>query len=222
MNAILAGTFNATPSQVERLRERHGSKAKEIVCCGLPITVLGGVYQTSTDTELMAESVRITSSESFLEIGCGTGVISLVLGKRGHHGLGVDINKRAVKNSRLNAARHQIKNVIFTESDVFKKVKGRFDVIVCNPPYTDHPASDAIEKMFWDENNAMTQRFFQEVSRFLNKNGRVYFGWADFADIDVRLPFRLAKDNTFALVHTFSKQPSKKNYKFYVLEFQPE
>lgn len=217
---IRAGTFTAIPSQVQRLYERRVAKSKEVMCCGLPIIVLRGVYQTSADTELLAESVRIAPSENFLEVGCGTGVVSIVLAKQGNRGIGVDINKSAIKNSRMNAARHKVRNVAFLESDVFKGVREAFDVVVCNPPYSDHPASDTIDTMFWDKGNEMKRRFFKEAGTLLKPNGRIYFGWADFADIDVMLPFKLAKENGFRVMNTFEKPSSQKNYKFYVLEFQ--
>lgn len=217
---IKASTFKAIPSQAQRLRERHVAESKKVVCCGLKITVLGGVYQTSADTELMAESVRIAPTENFLEVGCGTGVVSIVLAKQGNRGVGVDINKIAVKNSRINATRHKVNNVDFLESDLFNKVKGVFDVIIFNPPYSDHPAPDAIDKMFWDEKNEIKRRFFKEIGTFLKPNGRVYFGWADFSDIDVVLPFKLAKANGFKLTNTCRKLSPRKNCAFYVLEFE--
>ena len=39
-------------------------------------------------------------------------------------------------------------NAAFSLSDVFDAVNGRFDVIVCNPPYNQVRAADTVEKMF--------------------------------------------------------------------------
>ena len=219
LSQLSKSSFNAIPSQKKRLRERHEAKTLEIEVCDLKIRVLGGVYKTSADTVLMAESVRIGKKQTFLEIGCGAGVVSIILGTQAKSGIGVDVNPIAVQNSRFNATRHRIKNVQFFESDLFYSVNGKFDVIVCNPPYSDHPAGDAIEKMFWDEHNEMKKRFFKEVSQYLKPKGHIYFGWADFADLDINLPLRLAQKAGLKLLDSKSKPSPRKNCIVYVLEF---
>ena len=219
VSKLKKGSFTAIPSQAERLKERHGAEPFEIKICGLQIRVLGGVYKTSADTELMIETVRIKPEQTFLEIGYGTGVISIMLSRQAKSGIGVDVNPIAVENGRLNAARHHVKNVRFIESDLFENVQGAFDVIVCNPPYSDHSAHDVIDKMFWDEHHEMKKRFFKEVHTYLAPGGRIYFGWADFADLDTELPLRLAQEAGFTLLDTKSKPSSHRNCLFYVLEF---
>lgn len=217
---IKKSNFQSVPRQSVKLDERRKSEPIEIECCGLKITVNPGVYQTSGDSELMVESVRLKGAEKFLEVGCGTGIISLALAKRGSRGVGVDINERAVENSRHNARKHNITNVEFFKSNVFEKVEGKFDVIICNPPYTRHEIRDNIDRMFWDPQDEMKQKFFEEVGGYLEPGGRIYFGWANFADIDVNLPLRLAKTNGYKLINTFSKPNSRNEYMFYVLEFK--
>ncbi len=214
--------FAAIPSQTERLDERHQtSEPMEIVCCGLPIQVLSGVYKTSADTELMADTVKIELHQTFLEIGCGTGIVCISLAKKAKSGVGVDINKLAVENSKLNFARHSsINNVEFLESNLFENVQGQFDVIICNPPYNNNNAKDNIDKMFWDAKDDMKQRFFKEVGNYLKENGRIYFGWANFADLDLYLPFRLAEENGFEVVDVQSRPSKSKNCLFYVFEFR--
>lgn len=211
--------FHSIPRQSARLEERRTGKPYEVECCDMEIIVNPGVYQTSGDSDLMAESVEIGANENFLEIGCGTGVISIVLAKRAVNGISVDINDKAVENSKLNAKTQGVTNVEFFESNVFENVKGQFDVIICNPPYTKHVIRDNIDRMFWDPEDEMKQRFFWEVGKYLKSNGRIYFGWADFADIDVNLPFKLAEASGYTLVNTFSK-PHGNDFIFYVLEFK--
>ena len=214
--------FAAIPSQAERLDERHTTDlSMEIICCGLDIEVLGGVYKTSADTELMADTVDIGRDETFLEIGCGTGVVCLVLSLQAKSGIGVDINKLAIENSKLNAVRNSvINNVEFLESNLFENVQGQFDVIICNPPYNNNTAKDNIDKMFWDTDDDMKRRFFQEVGKYLKENGRIYFGWANFADLDLYLPFRLAEEYGFEVVNVSSRPSKSKSCLFYVFEFK--
>ena len=209
--------FSAKDSQVERLRERHSAKPMEIICCGKNFKIFGGVYKTSTDTELMAETVQINSDKTFLEIGCGAGVISIILSKYAKSGLGTDINELAVENSKFNAKQYKIKNLQFIKSDLFKNVHRKFDVIICNPPYNNLPANDNIDKMFWDTNNEMKEGFFKKVSNYLYDNGSIYFGWANFSDLDLNLPFHLAQKNNLKIIDIKSKPSPHKACIFYVL-----
>jgi methylase of polypeptide subunit release factors len=93
-----------------------------------------------------------------------------------------------------------------------------FDVIICNPPYTQHEVRDTIDRMFWDPHDEMKKTFFKNVGTHLRPAGKIYFGWADFADINMNLPFKLAQENGYVLVNTF-KKPHKNDFNFYVLEF---
>lgn len=211
--------YYSIPSQFHRLEERHNTETIRVDLCGMSLVVDRGVYQTSGDSELMVESVDIGKTESFLEIGCGTGVVSLALACRSAGGIGVDINELAVESSKKNALAQKRKNVEFLVSDVFEDVEGMFDVVVCNPPYTKHPVRDNIDRMFWDPEDEMKHRFFEEIGGYLKPDGRIYFGWANFADIDVELPLKLAQSNGYKLTRTFQK-PHRNKFTFYVFEFK--
>jgi release factor glutamine methyltransferase len=215
---IHQSNFHSIPKQAKRLDERHSGEPFTVELQGMNIVVEPGVYQTSGDSELMAESVKITNEQNFLEVGCGTGIVSIAVAKRARHGTGIDINEKAVANSKHNAEAQNIGNVDFFVSDVFENVSDTFDIIICNPPYTKHEVRDAVDRMFWDPEDEMKKNFFKEVGNYLKPDGRIYFGWADFADIEVNLPFALAEENGYKLTNTFIK-PHKKDFNFYVFEF---
>lgn len=219
LHSIKSSNFKSIPRQALRLDERHKSGPIEVDCDGLKILVQRGVYSTAEDTQLMMETVKMLPIENFLEVGCGTGVISIFLAKQGNAGIGVDINDLAVENSRLNAQKYNVANVKFLKSNGFENVKGKFDIIICNPPYTKHDVLDDIDRMFWDPKDEMKTVFFSQVSNFLNKDGRVYFGWANFGDIDRDLPLKLAAKNSFELVSVAEKSHGGK-FDFLVLEFK--
>ncbi|PIR08926.1 hypothetical protein COV53_00415 [Candidatus Gottesmanbacteria bacterium CG11_big_fil_rev_8_21_14_0_20_37_11] len=219
MMKIKYSDFHAIPRQSAILGERKTGKPYKVECCGMKIVVNPGVYQTSGDSELIAKSVKINKNEIFLEIGCGTGVVSIATAKRSKSGIGVDINEKAVENSKQNADMQGIKNVEFLKSDVFENVSGKYNVIICNPPFTKHDARDNIDRMFWDPEDEMKRKFFREAGKFLKPNGKIYFGWANFADVDVNLPFKLAEENGYELVNKFNK-PFENDFTYYVFEFK--
>lgn len=210
--------YFSVPSQTERLDERHEQNFLDVDLDGMNIVVEPGVYQTSGDTLLMMECVKIGADQNFLEIGCGSGAVSVAIAKRALSGVGVDINEKAVANAKRNAEVHGIKNLEFFTSNVFENVSGKFDVIICNPPYNNHDVSDNVDRMFWDPNDEMKNSFFKNVGEYLKLDGKIYFGWADFSDIDTELPFRLAEKYGFKVLEIY-KKPHKEVFSFYVIEF---
>jgi SAM-dependent methyltransferase len=88
-------------------------------------------------TQMLARaSYPQTPVDSILDVGCGCGVLVLLLASGCRRAVGVDINPRAVALSRINAALNGITNTEFYESDLFSALPGqRFDVIVSQPPF---------------------------------------------------------------------------------------
>jgi len=150
----------AKPSQEKKFIERRSTPEVIVDVCGKKFIVLKNVYDTSTDTELVVDVVSIKKDQTFVEIGCGSGAVSLLVGRRAKRGVGVDINPEAVRNAKLNKKRFGINNITFLLSDVFNNVKGQFDVVICNPPYNAYKPADNVEMMFWDDKNSMKRKFF--------------------------------------------------------------
>lgn len=73
--------------------------------------------------------------KSFLDVGCGYGFLSIVLAKelKINHGVGVDVNLRALELAKKNAELNQV-SVSFKESNIYENVEGLFDLIITNPP----------------------------------------------------------------------------------------
>lgn len=218
-SSITQSNYTSVPSQAKRLQERRDARADEAVICGERFLTLPGVYDTSGDTELMAETVELKQTDSFLEVGCGSGAVCILLAKKCASGVATDINRKAIENTKLNAERFGVKNLRILHGDCFAGIDEKFDALICNPPYGDHPVSDEVDRMFWDPDNELKRLFFKGAKEHLLPDGRIYFGWADFADIDTKLPFRLAAENGLTHVKT-SLKPRKNKYHFIVLEFR--
>jgi release factor glutamine methyltransferase len=94
------------------------------------------------DTELIIEQVlKIYSKKSqlqILDIGTGSGCILLSILKErpNFYGTGIDISKKSVNVSKINANRLRLTNrVKFIHSSVDNFKIGKYDIIVSNPPY---------------------------------------------------------------------------------------
>ena len=73
------------------------------------------------------------NSKSVLDVGSGTGVLSILASKlKANSILAIDIDKWARKNIKENLALNNIKNVEFINSDIFAIKKRKFDIILVN------------------------------------------------------------------------------------------
>jgi release factor glutamine methyltransferase len=94
------------------------------------------VYRPSDDTFLLAKAVHaaVRPGERFLEVGCGSGLVSLVAARAGARVSACDLNPHAVRAARHNAKSNGLK-LDAVESDLLSEVAGPFDVVAFNPPY---------------------------------------------------------------------------------------
>lgn len=92
------------------------------------------VYPPSEDSILLIESLDVHPGERVLEVGCGSGVVSIHCARNGCDVTAVDVNPRAVELARRNAEANGLRFPI-AESDVYENVDGTFDTIVFNLPY---------------------------------------------------------------------------------------
>ena len=149
----------------------------------LQLSILPWVYEPAEDSFLLA-TYASSLSGSVLEIGCGSGIVSLSAAQASPKNivLGVDINPNAVKCAQANAAANGIKNASFILSDLFAAVppSQKFDCILFNPPYL--PTTRA-ERLKSPEENAaydggasginVLKRFAAEAPQHLEGGGKV-------------------------------------------------
>ena len=144
----------------------------------IEIKTFEGVYEPAEDSWMMCKYLP-NESGSVLEIGCGSGIISIHLAKKGNQVTSVDINPKAVNATKFNAKQNQV-NIEVLEGNMFEKVKDRkFDFIVCNPPYL--PPTDkyddpelALAVEGGSTGSEFTIEFLSKAGEYLKKNGNIY------------------------------------------------
>ena len=92
------------------------------------------VYPPSEDSILFIESLDIKKGENVLEIGCGSGVVSIHCALSGANVTSGDINPKAVELTRINSELNSV-TLDVRETDVYSNISGRFDTILFNLPY---------------------------------------------------------------------------------------
>jgi release factor glutamine methyltransferase len=76
----------------------------------------------------------IEPGKRVLDVGCGSGVITVFAALKSEHVTAIDISPQALENTRLNCREHGIENVTVKQSDMYSAVDGRFDYIISYPP----------------------------------------------------------------------------------------
>ncbi len=72
---------------------------------------------------------------NILEVGCGYGVIPIILSKFCDGVFeGVDVNKRAILLANMNASENKCYDVTFYESNCYSSVNKKYNFIITNPP----------------------------------------------------------------------------------------
>ena len=118
---------------------------------GCKIKVDGRVLIPRPETELLAELAVKTAQEGnkLLDLCTGSGCIAVSVAKKlagkGVSVTAADISAPALEVAKENAALNGAE-VKFVESDLFSAVKGKFDVIVCNPPYVKRGDIPALQR----------------------------------------------------------------------------
>ena len=95
--------------------------------------------ETEILIDLVCKNYQKNKKISFLDIGCGSGCISLALlyNFKYSNGLAIDVSKQAVENTFINFKKYFNKNNLkIKRKNIFKfKTNKMFDLIISNPPY---------------------------------------------------------------------------------------
>lgn len=121
-----------------------------------------------------------------LDIGTGSGAIALALAKvkKNWRLTASDISLDALELARENAEKNQVQlNLI--QSDLFRNISGKFDIIVSNPPYISYKDKDEVDQnvfrhephlaLFADEDGfAIYRQIAQSANSYLTEGGKLY------------------------------------------------
>ena len=114
-------------------------------------------------TRLLLDSIDISKlSGNVLDLGCGIGVVGIILGtiNKNINIDMIDINERALSLVRDNLILNKVKANVFS-SDVYSNVNKKYDYIITNPPIR--------------AGKEVVRKFLLGGFGYLNDNGILYF-----------------------------------------------
>lgn len=115
------------------------------------------------------------ADKKVLELGCGSGIISILSANKGADITASDINKIALE-SLLNVAKEQNLKVKTMLSDLFKNINNiDFDYIFINPPfYPKNPINTEEKAWYCGENFEYFHNLFEQLPNYLKTNTNCY------------------------------------------------
>ncbi len=129
------------------------------------------VYFPRDDSLLLAEVLERQNAKTALDLGCGSGFLSILLAKKGADVTAIDINPAALQAAEKNAAINGVSvNVI--RSDLFQNIKSTFDLIVFNPPYL---STEAPFDFQWSGGIDLIKKFLEDAKPHLADSGKILF-----------------------------------------------
>ena len=168
------------------------------------------------DSEIIIETVlkyvpNINKKYSILDLGTGSGclIISLLKEYKNSHGLGIDIDLKALKVAKTNKSMLLNESRLMFSNDSFENFQTKeFDIIVCNPPYIPVSQIDNIEdqvtlyephqSLFAEEDGLLNYKnIIKNLRKNINKDQIIFFEIGINQSSSV---INLLKINNFAVI----------------------
>lgn len=130
--AALGYSFVATPPWIDMSEYDCEFDDREVIRINPGMAFGTGLHET---TSLSADFLEtyIHEGDKVLDVGCGTGILSIVASKLGaSEVLGIDIDDEAVAASIENSEANDVHNVVIKKADLTEGVDFKADIVVAN------------------------------------------------------------------------------------------
>lgn len=193
-------------------------KDREYRYRGVEVVVRTGVFHPGLffSTKILFDFLERIDlrAKTFLEVGAGSGLLSIRAAQRGAAVVALDISRAAVDNLAENAERNGV-SIRIVQSDLFSELpKQRFDVIVVNPPfYPNDPTTDYERAWYCGSRFEFFEGLFRGLRDFIGKQSLVFMLLSQDCRVDKILELSVRYGLTFGIVHE-TRALWEKNYIF--------
>ncbi len=155
---------------------------------GLTMTVYQGVFHPLLfhSTLILVNYLQKLplQGKTFLEPGCGCGLVSLLAAKAGADVIALDINELATENTKINAFNNNL-SIEVLQSDLFAEVaKKPFNYIFINPPYyPNQPKNKSEMAWYCGENFEYFEKLFFQLPDYYNTDSEVVMILSEDCDL---------------------------------------
>tara|TARA_B110000208_G_C11617443_1_gene375911 strand:+ start:195 stop:872 length:678 start_codon:yes stop_codon:yes gene_type:complete len=159
------------------------------------------------------------SKKSFLELGCGSGIISLFARSKEATVTASDINKTALENLKKASEENNLE-VDFVYSNLFENLQNKnFDYILINPPYyPKQPKNVKEQAWFCGDDFQYFKNLFNQLPPYINKKNQAYMILSE--DCEFKTISEIASGNKLNLKATFeTSKMGEKNTIYQIIPF---
>lgn len=182
--------FDSVRKKFKELRLEN-NRISETEIDGFKIKILPNVFSPEVFYESRwfgKEMQKIVESGDFLEIGPGTGLISMYLSKKGLNVTAVDINKDAIKNTEINFKENSLPEPETYIGNVYEPLpeNKKFDYIFWNHPFNkgEDEEKDVFLQSVFDYRYESTKKFITKAKKYLKPEGKLFLGTSSIANLD--------------------------------------
>ena len=206
MNTVLKNIVAHTykPLLVKYLSKTRVYRYKDIRL-DIPPQVFHPGFFFSTQLLLQYIGKLPLQKKKFLELGCGSGLISIVAAKKGAIVTATDINPIAIEFLKTNSMQNKVCPQIIL-SDLFRNIpKQQFDIIAINPPYyKKQPLLAKDYAWFCGENGEYFSALFATLADYVHAGSEILM--VLFNGCDMEMINEFAGANNFTLHCVQSKK----------------
>ena len=173
---------------IPRLVDWYLSKKRTYRYQELTVEVNPGVFHpgffSSTKMLLHFAAAQPLKGTTVLELGAGTGLISIQSAKMDAIVTATDISLAAIENIRANSIANQV-SITVIHSNLFRNLRGRiFDWIFINPPYyARSPVKQQDHAWYCGEHHEYFTEFFKNLSAHVTSTSQVIMVLSDVCDL---------------------------------------
>lgn len=181
------------------------AKRRTIKIKNIKLVVKPGVFHPtlyfSTKYLLAWLTKQLLKNRSLLELGAGSGLLSIYASKQNAIVTATDISENAYKNIQENAINNAVCLTTF-KSDLFTNIPLQsFDLIVINPPYYPKSANKESEYAWYcGENFEYFHKLFFQMKQYMKKESNAIMVLSEDCNIEIIKSLALKNGYTWQLI----------------------
>lgn len=134
------------------------------------------IYKSREDSDLLSNTIKkYVRNKTFLDLGSGSGIqAETALKAKARSVTSTDIQPEVIKHLK-SKFKNRIKII---QSDLFKRIRGRFDIIAFNPPYLPlddlEDSESQVTTTGGKRGDEIVLGFLKQIKGHLNKGGKIF------------------------------------------------
>jgi release factor glutamine methyltransferase len=207
------------------LKLLHSLWSKPIKFKGITIYPSNHVFipnKMTFSSLFLAENLKIEEGCEVLDVGCGSGILTILAALKAKRVVAVDINPKAlectVKNAQLNGVKDRVEVRL---GNLFSPLKNgeKFDLIVFNPPYLPGKPRNLVEAG-WMDSGALTLKFLSESPKWLKRNGKIQLAYSSIGALKPEEIFKAAEKANLKTSSIINHRRMLETYTVYTFKFK--